>query len=386
MKLNPPNSAVLLARVEVPGIGPSVATIRDNTVFDITSDRAPTSRDICELDDPARHVAKSDGAPLGSLSEISANSVETGHPTTGVRFLAPCDLQVVKACGVTFAGSMVERVIEERAGGDPALAEDIRRRIGERIGTELKNINPGSARASEVKKALLREGLWSQYLEVGIGPDAEIFTKCPVMSSVGPGAKVGIHPNSRWNNPEPELVLVVNSNGRIVGVSLGNDVNLRDFEGRSALLLGKSKDNNASSAIGPFIRLLDRNFTLDDVRRMDIRMRIEGKDGFVLDDTCRMAEISRNPEDLVKQTMNMNHSYPDGFVLYCGTPFAPTEDRDFPGEGFTHHVGDTVAIEAPEVGRLVNEVDLCGSCRRWDFSASHLMRNLAQRGLLGADH
>ena len=381
MNLNPPKSGTLLGRVDVPGVGPCVAAIRGDSVFDITSASAPTCRDICELGDPAAHVAGAEGRRLGSLAEISANSVESAGTAEGVGFLAPCDLQVVKACGVTFAGSMVERVIEERAGGNPSLAEDIRERIGRRIGTELRNISPGSVRAGEVKEALIREGLWSQYLEVGIGPDAEVFTKCPVLSSVGPGAKIGIHPESRWNNPEPELVLVVNSSGRIVGVSLGNDVNLRDFEGRSALLLGKSKDNNASSAIGPFIRLLDSDFTLDDVRRMAIRMRVEGRDGFVLDDTCRMAEISRDPAQLVSQTLNVNHAYPDGLVLYCGTPFAPTEDRDAPGEGFTHHIGDTVSIEAPEVGCLTNEVDVCGSCRRWDISASHLMRNLAQRGL-----
>ncbi len=382
MNINPPSPATLLARVEVPEVGPCVATIRGDTVLDITSNEAPTSRDVCELDDPSGYLAAIGGNPIGELSEIARNSVESATADDGARFLAPCDLQVVKACGVTFAGSMVERVIEERAGGNPALAEDIRERIGKRVGAKLRDIVPGSSHAAEVKDVLIREGLWSQYLEVGIGPDAEVFTKCPAMSSVGPGAKVGIHPDSRWNNPEPEVVLVVNSVGRIVGVTLGNDVNLRDFEGRSALLLGKSKDNNASSSIGPFIRLLDDSFTLDDVRAMTIRMRVEGKDGFVLDETCRMTEISRDPQDLAAQTLNENHAYPDGFVLFCGTPFAPTRDRDQPGEGFTHHVGDIVTIEAPETGRLINEVDISGNCRRWEFSASHLMRNLARRGLL----
>ena len=382
MNINPPSPATLLARVEVPEVGPCVATIRDGTVLDITSGQAPTSRDVCELDDPSGYLAAIEGRPIGELSEIARNSVESATTDHDARFLAPCDLQVVKACGVTFAGSMVERVIEERAGGDPVLAEDIRERIGERVGAKLRDIVPGSRHAAEVKDVLIREGLWSQYLEVGIGPDAEVFTKCPVMSSVGPGAKVGIHPESRWNNPEPEIVLVVNSVGKIVGVTLGNDVNLRDFEGRSALLLGKSKDNNASSSIGPFIRLLDDGFTLDDVRAMTIRMRVEGKDGFVLDETCRMAEISRDPQDLAAQTLNENHAYPDGFVLFCGTPFAPTRDRDQPGEGFTHHVGDIVTIEAPETGRLINEVDISGNCRIWEFSSSHLMRNLARRGLL----
>ncbi len=381
MNFKPPDSATLLARVEVPGTGPCVATIRGKDVLDLTLPGMATCRDICELDDPAAYVAGAAGTALGSVNDISANSDEL-HDRGGPRFLAPCDLQVVKACGVTFAGSMVERVIEERAGGNPALAEEIRTRIGSRIGTELHNIIPGSPRAKEIETALRQEGLWSQYLEVGIGPDAEVFTKCPVLSSVGPGAKVGIHPASRWNNPEPELVLVVNSKAKIVGVTLGNDVNLRDFEGRSALLLGKSKDNNASSAIGPFIRLFDGDFTMDDVRSLSIRMRIEGADGFTLEDTCRMEEISRDPEDLVGQTLNDNHAYPDGVVLFCGTPFAPVEDRDKTGEGFTHHIGDVVTIEAPEIGRLVNTVDLSPACRRWEFSASHLMQNLAGRGLL----
>src|SRR5690606_27366505 len=105
-------------------------------------------------------------------------------------------------------------------------------------------------------------GVWSQYLEVAIGKDAEIFTKTQPMASVGFGAQIGIHPESHWNNPEPEVVLAVARTGKIRGATLGNDVNLRDYEGRSALLLGEAKDQNASCAIGPFIRLFDETFSL----------------------------------------------------------------------------------------------------------------------------
>lgn len=369
-----------LGRVWLPEAGgPAVVTLRDGQVTDITSRTAPTVRDICEMADPARYTATAEGTALGSLDEIAANSPDD---LAKIHFLAPCDLQSVKACGVTFASSMVERVIEEKAAGDPQKAEEIRDRVGAAIGESLRNIKAGSAEAAAAKKALIAEGLWSQYLEVGIGPDAEVFSKAQVLSSVGPGADVGLHPVSSWNNPEPEIVLTVSSNGRIVGASLGNDVNLRDVEGRSALLLSKAKDNNASCAIGPMIRLFDGSFTLDDVRTAELDLKVEGKDGFVLDGHSSMKEISRDPEDLVRQTLGRHHQYPDGIVLFLGTLFAPTKDRDVPGEGFTHKIGDVVTISAPGLGRLQNTVRLSTDCREWTFGISHLMRNLAQRGLI----
>ena len=381
-KTIPPAEATLVARVLRPGIGPCVASVRDGEVFDITSRIAPTCRDVCELPDPASYVAASTGELIGDLQTIESNSHDDRRDKAKPWLLAPCDLQVVKACGVTFAHSMIERVIEERAGGDFRLAEEIRTRIGRRIGSRLVDITPGTTEAAKAKQALEDEGLWSQYLEVGIGEDAEIFTKAPVLSSVGSGAKIGLHPRSVWNNPEPELVLICDSSGRIVGASLGNDVNLRDFEGRSALLLGRSKDNNSSSAIGPCIRLIDEEFGLDEMRSLRIEMRVRGRDGFELRDTSEMASISRDITDLAGQTLNANHAYPDGFVLYCGTPFAPTMDRDVAGQGFTHHMGDLVEISAPELGCLSNEIALCANCERWRYSASHLMRNLAHRELV----
>ena len=278
----------------------------------------------------------------------------------------------------------VERVIEEQAAGDPDLAAGIRARIGESIGANLRGIVPGSDRAAEVARILKAEGLWSQYLEVGIGPDAEIFTKSQPMAAVGWGADVGLHPVSRWNNPEPEVVLAVDSRGRIKGATLGNDVNLRDVEGRSALLLGKAKDNNASAAIGPFLRLFDAGYGLDDVRRAELTLRVEGTDGYVLDGRSSMDQISRDPADLVAQAIGRHHQYPDGFMLYLGTLFAPTQDRDAPGQGFTHHPGDVVTISEPSLGALVNTVRLSTECPPWDFGAGALMRNLAGRGLLGA--
>lgn len=359
--------------------GPSVVTLRDGRVVDITARTAPLVRDICEMDDPAAYVRNAAGTDLGSVEEIAANPVGDQGLT---HFLAPCDLQSVKACGVTFASSMVERVIEERAAGDPELAQSIRERVGAAIGNSLRNIKAGSDEAKKVKQALIGEGLWSQYLEVGIGPDAEVFSKAQVLSSMGTGAEVGLHPISSWNNPEPEIVLVVSSTGRIVGATLGNDVNLRDVEGRSALLLSKAKDNNASCAIGPMIRLFDATYTLDDVRRAELDLTVTGQDGFVLNGHSSMQEISRDPEDLVRQTLGRHHQYPDGIVLFLGTLFAPTQDRDEPGEGFTHKLGDVVEIECAGLGKLTNTVRLSTECREWTFGISHMMRNLAGRGLL----
>lgn len=370
----------LLGRVWNPkAAGPSVVTVRDGQVVDITSAAAPTVRDICEMQDPADHVAGAAGPVLGTLAEVSGN---TAGDLSTCHFLAPPDLQVIKACGVTFANSIVERVIEERAAGDPAQADAIRARVGGVIGDSLRNLIPGSAEAAKVKTALIDEGLWSQYLEVGIGPDAEVFSKAPVLSSVGAGADIGLHPASRWNNPEPEVVLAVSSRGRIVGATLGNDVNLRDFEGRSALLLSKAKDNNASSSIGPMIRLFDTTFGLDDVRAAELSLRVEGLGGFVLSGQSSMAEISRDPQDLVAQTVGRHHQYPDGFMLFLGTLFAPTQDRDVPGEGFTHKIGDVVSISAPGLGTLQNRVQLSTDCTEWSFGIADLMRNLAGRGLL----
>jgi fumarylacetoacetate (FAA) hydrolase family protein len=370
----------LIGRIWDPEVqGPAVVTVRGGRVFDITSRAAPLVRDICEMDDPAGYVQAATGRDLGPLDALMAASVgDLSVP----HLLAPCDLQAVKACGVTFAGSMVERVIEERAAGDPARAEAIRTRVGAAIGDSLRNIRPGSPEAMAAKAALIAEGLWSQYLEVGIGPDAEVFSKAQVLSAVGHGAKVGLHPVSKWNNPEPEIVLAVSSKGRIVGATLGNDVNLRDVEGRSALLLSKAKDNNGSCAIGPFIRLFDAGYTLDDVRKAELSLLVEGEDGFVLRGRSSMSQISRDPEDLVAQTVGRHHQYPDGFVLFLGTLFAPTEDRGEKGAGFTHHIGDVVSISAEGLGTLRNRVELSTTCPEWTFGVRALMTNLAARGLI----
>ena len=372
-------SGLYLGRVWRPDVeGPSLVTLRRDRVIDITSRTAPTMSALLELPDLVARIRGMDGEDLGPLSGLLA--ARPGLDQT--HLLAPNDLQAIKACGVTFARSMVERVIEERAAGDPARAEAIRARVVAVIGDSLRGLVPGSAKAAEVKALLQAEGLWSQYLEVGIGPDAEVFTKAPPMAAVGYGAEVGLHPISRWNNPEPEVVLAVDSRARIVGAALGNDVNLRDVEGRSALLLGKAKDNNASAAIGPFIRVFDGTFTLDDVRQAVVSLRVEGTDGFVLDGASSMAEISRDPADLAAQTCGRHHQYPDGFMLYCGTMFAPVQDRDGPGQGFTHHLGDIVTVSSPGLGALRNVVRLATECPEWRFGTGALMRNLAARKLL----
>lgn len=377
------DAAILVGRAWVPGHvpGPSPVLIRDDEVVDVSS-LAPTVSHLLNLEDPLARLAAADTLPVvGSIEELLANSRAGGTPGLA-RFLAPVDLQAVKASGVTFVASLLERVIEERTRGDPSMALAMRARITAVIGTDLRAIRPGSPAAMELKRVLIEQGAWSQYLEVGIGPDAELFSKTQPMASVGVGADIGILRSSTWNNPEPEIVLIANALGEVVGASLGNDVNLRDVEGRSALLLGRAKDNNASCAIGPFIRLFDGDFTIDTVRTADIALAVDGPEGFRLDGVSSMGEISRDPLDLVAQTQNDHHQYPDGVALFLGTMFAPTQDRGTPGEGFTHRVGDIVSISSPALGRLVNRVNHCEAIAPWTFGTGALMQNLARRGLL----
>lgn len=348
--------------------GPTPVLIRNGVVEDV-SRSAPTIADLMDLEDPASVT----GNPLFGIDELA--SFPPG------RILAPVDLQTVKAAGVTFAVSALERVIEERARGDYRRASSLRGKLEERIGGGIRSVVPGSDAAQRLKEALIEEGLWSQYLEVAIGPDAEIFTKTAPLASVGWGAEIGVRSDSTWNNPEPEVVLVVTHDGQIRGATLGNDVNLRDFEGRSALLLSKAKDNNASCAIGPFVRLFDHSFTIDDVRSAVVELEIDGPDGFTLSGQSRMSEISRDPTELVRQAMSEHH-YPDGFVLFLGTLFAPTQDRDEEGRGFTHKPGDEVRISTPKLGTLANIVTTSLEAPAWSFGTRALMRNLAARGLL----
>ncbi|MCL4765992.1 MAG: fumarylacetoacetate hydrolase family protein [Hyphomicrobiaceae bacterium] len=375
-------AGALAGRVWRPDLeGPSVVAIRSGGVYDI-SRLAPTMRDLCEAEDPAGIVRSGGGERVGALSDILSNTPEADRDAAEPWLLAPIDLQAVKAAGVTFARSLLERVIEEQAKGAPEKAEAIRAEVEKGLGGDLRRLKPGSREALELKKVLIAQGAWSQYLEVGIGEDAEIFTKAQPMSAVGHGMDAGLHPRSTWNNPEPEVVLVVSSAGRIAGATLGNDVNLRDFEGRSALLLSKAKDNNASAALGPFIRFFDDQFSLDTVRRMDVLLTVEGSDGFRLTGRSSMTEIARDPADLVAEMIGRTHQYPDGAVLYLGTMFAPTEDRGAKGMGFTHKTGDIVTIRAAGLGGLTNRMTSSDEAPRWTFGAGDLMRNLARRGLL----
>ena len=376
-------AALLIGRAWIPAEdGPAVIAVRGDEAVDLT--RAyPTVSQLLNVARPDELRTAIKGAPVaGRLDDIVSNSVEGHRDRSRPWLLAPCDLQAVKASGVTFVASLLERVIEERARGNPALADGARREIQAIVGPDLRGVRPGSPEAARIKAVLIARDMWSQYLEVGIGPDAELFTKCPPMAAVGLGARVGIHPASVWSNPEPELVLVVNSAGTIVGVTLGNDVNLRDVEGRSALLLGRAKDNNASCAVGPFIRVLDSGYPLDAARRLSFETTVNGLDGFRVSHTTHVGEISRDLADLAAQAHSRYHQYPDGLLLFIGTMFAPVDDRGAPGSGFTHKTGDVVSIAAPELGRLVNEVVTCDQAEPWSFGTGALMANLARRGLL----
>jgi fumarylacetoacetate (FAA) hydrolase family protein len=376
--------ATLVGRLWRPELrGPSIVTLRDGMVVDVTPEFLTVSL-LCERPDPAGALAAARGEPVGSLGEILANTPPDRRDPRRPWLLAPVDLQPIKAAGVTFAVSMLERVIEERARGDINAAAAIRAEVVRLVGDDLSRLRPGSPEAMRLKEVLIAQGAWSQYLEVGIGPDAEIFTKAPAMAAIGTGMDAGLHPSSSWNNPEPEVALAVAPDGRIVGATLANDVNLRDVEGRSALLLGKTKDNNASSALGPFLRLFDGGFSLDDVRRTTVTLLVEGPDGFRLEGSSSIARISRDPADLVAQMIGPHHQYPDGAVLLLGTMFAPAEDRFAPGKGFTHALGDVVTIAAPRLGSLVNRMRRTDQCPPWSFGTAALMRSLAARGLLAA--
>ncbi|MGO4154442.1 fumarylacetoacetate hydrolase family protein [Cupriavidus sp. YAF13] len=375
-------AGTLVGRVWVGGAlpGPAVVALRPEGVFDL-SEHYPTMSTLLDTEHPAKAARRAPGRRLCSVDELLANSLPGTRNETLPWLLAPCDLQVVKAAGVTFAASLIERVIEEQARGDASRAQGLRNQVIALIGESLADIRPGSSQAMALKALLQQKGLWSQYLEVGIGPDAEVFTKAPVLASVGCGEDIGIRADSDWNNPEPEVVLAVNSRGGIVGATLGNDVNLRDIEGRSALLLGKAKDNNASCAIGPFIRLFDAGFGLDEVRRETVHLRVAGADGFELRGINTMSSISRDPADLVAQTLAA-HQYPDGFMLFLGTLFAPIEDRDQPGGGFTHKLGDVVTIRSAWLGGLHNRVTHSETAAPWRFGLRAFIGNLAERGLL----
>ncbi|MFZ5749046.1 MAG: fumarylacetoacetate hydrolase family protein [Pseudomonadota bacterium] len=362
--------AVLVGRIALPA-GPTPVVVRDGTMFDVSRD-APTIADLLDMDDPA------------SVPGIALFGIDALDAPDAPRLLAPVDLQCIKACGVTFALSAIERVIEERARGDATKAAEVRGALEARVGSGIRSVRPGTEDAAKLKAALIDAGMWSQYLEVAIGPDAEVFTKAPVLSAIGSGGDIGVRSDSDWNNPEPEVVLVVDRTGRPRGATLGNDVNLRDFEGRSALLLGKAKDNNASTSLGPFIRLFDAAFTMDDIRAAVVDLVIEGADNYRLEGTNKMSEISRDPEDLVRQALS-EHQYPDGFALFLGTLFAPVQDRDHEGRGFTHKEGDVVRISTPRLGTLVNRVTTSKAAAPWQFGIRDLMRNLAERGLLSRE-
>lgn len=376
--------ATLVGRIWRPDVsGPSVVAVREGRVIDISHHHA-TMTDLIEYVAGGGSVSLLSGEDLGTVEDLVRNADPSTREESLPWVLSPIDLQAVKAAGVTFAVSMLERVIEERAGGSSERADGIRAKVIEALGGSLDSLVPGSAAAAELKAVLQREGLWSQYLEVGIGRDAEIFTKAQSLSSIGTGETAGVYSRSTWNNPEPEVAVIVSSQGVVVGATLANDVNLRDFEGRSALLLSKAKDNNASAVIGPFIRLVDEKYTVADIAETEVSLTVHGTEGFELHGTSSQAESSRTIEALVSQLIGAHHQYPDGAILLLGTMFAPTQDRLGSGQGFTHRVGDVVTISSPRLGTLANRIGHSEECAPWTFGVSELMRNLAARGLLGA--
>lgn len=372
--------AALVGRVYVPEFnGPAVVTVRGDQLVDISA-AFPTVADLTEQTDPLAALQAAAGGAHWSVNEVLENS--RAERTDTVHLLAPIDLAAVKAAGVTFAASLIERLIEERAGGDPAKADEIRSSFEETLGVKVSDVVPGSDAAAELKRSMVERGLWSQYLEVGLGPDPEVFTKAQQLSAVGFGQQIGVAEVSSWNNPEPEVVLVINSTGTIIGATLGNDVNLRDVEGRSALLLPKAKDNNASAALGPFIRLFDEHYSLDELRDAEVQLKVLGNDDFVLDEVSTMKKISRDVQALADYTLSSSHQYPDGLVLYTGTLFAPTKDRGAPGQGFTHEIGDVVRISNPRLGTLANRVTTSEQATPWTFGLRALIANLSDRGLI----
>lgn len=372
------DSALLVGRVyDADRRVPVPVLVRGDGVWSLSGE-APTVSDLLDRDDHLAALRRAAAtAPTWHVDEVALpDAAAAGQRLT---LLAPVDLQAIKACGVTFAGSMIERVIEERSHGDARRAAEVREEMSRAIGADLAGVRPGTPAAAALKDRLVARGWWSQYLEVGLGPDPEVFTKGPVLSAVGAGDDIGVPSFSSWNNPEPELVLVVDPRGAIVGVTLGNDVNLRDVEGRSALLLGMAKDNNRSTAIGPLIRVFDDAFTVDDARDLTIDLTVTGEDGYELRGVNSVSALSRTFEELVGAAMGRHHQYPDGCVLFTGTLFAPTEDRTAPGEGFTHRPGDVVSIENPRLGALVNTVRRTEELPPWTYGIRSLFADLSRQ-------
>jgi len=373
-------AGTLVGRALFPGVfpGPCVVAIREDGVHNI-SGTVPTMAQLLNAPNPLATLQRAlrNCVYLGPLESLLENSTPSTHDPLKPYLLTPIDLQAVKAVGLTFVNGLLQRFADDN-GGAATVAK-----MEKAAGVALGKILPGSEEAARLRTALMEDGLWNDTLEVGFGPDVELFTKAQPLSAVGTGAEIAVLPTSKQTFAEPEVVLMLNADGKICGATLGCDMTARDVEARSLLLLGRAKDQNATCAVGPFIRLFDQTFSLPNVQGMNLTYAFEGADDAVFTDTGSMDQIGRGLITLARQVVNEHHGYPDGVALFTGCMFKAPSSRGASDTPFTHQVGDVVIIKASPLGTLINRVNTTDKVRPWSFGMSDLMANLANRQLLG---
>jgi len=240
-------------------------------------------------------------SPESRLSSFNLSTLPR-HSATSVRLLPPVDRQEIWAAGVTYQRS---------------------------------------------KKARMEESDFSAtaYDRVYDAPRPEIFFKSLPEKVAGPGDPVGIRKDASWNVPEPELALVINSVGRIVGFTIGNDMSSRDIEGENLLYLPQAKVYDRSCAIGPVILV---GTTESEIRECVISMTIHRDEACVFQGETSLNHIKRPFEELAGYLCR-SQSFPTGAILLTGTGVVP-------GDHFTLHAGDLIRIDVTGIGRLENHV------------------------------